>query len=161
MNRTLIGLLALTLAACAGLAARQSQPKDVSATALWASLKAENYAATWKIWPGKGKFYQGREPHGMLLTTYVNDLALGAIQGKKGTMPPGAIVVKENYTPQRQLAAVTVMWKVQGYNPSAGDWFWAKYGPNGAVQKAGKVAGCINCHGKAAGNDYLFTGSLR
>ena len=161
MSRAWIALIVLptALAACAGLSARQ--PSEVSAAALWTTLESQDYASTWSTWPGKGKMYPGTEPHGMLLTTYVNASALTAITGKKGAMPPGAVVVKENYTPQRRLAAVTVMWKVEGYNPSAGDWFWAKYAPGGKVLKEGKVAGCINCHAKAAANDYLFTGSLR
>jgi len=25
----------------------------------------------------------------------------------------------------------TVMYKVEGYNPDAGDWFWVKYSPQG------------------------------
>ncbi|GAB4258467.1 MAG: hypothetical protein Kow0092_06090 [Deferrisomatales bacterium] len=154
---------ALAVALAAGCAAVEPQPgpAKASGSALWASLQAQDYRAHWKMWPGKTALYPGREPHGALLTTYVNDVALGAIQGKKGAMGPGAIVVKENYTPARQLAAITVMWKIPGYNPAAGDWFWVKYGPNGGIQKEGKVPGCIGCHSGAAGNDYLFTGPLQ
>ena len=31
------------------------------------------------------------------------------------------------------------MYKVEGYNPAAGDWFWAEYGSDGSVRKAGRV----------------------
>src|SRR5574340_504825 len=29
----------------------------------------------WGMWPGKGKLYKGTEPHGALLTTFINDRA--------------------------------------------------------------------------------------
>lgn len=130
-------------------------------TDLWNYLTKMNYRESFSLWPGKGKLYKGTEPHGMLLTTYVNKTALGAIQGKKGTMPAGAIVVKENYKPDKKLAATTVMYKVAGFNPEAGNWFWVKYASDGTIQKEGKVGGCIGCHGRAKGNDFLFTGKLK
>lgn len=128
---------------------------------LWDYLAKVKYRKSFALWPGKGKLYKGTEPHGALLTTYVNKPALAAIKGKKGTMPADSIVVKENYMPDRKLAAITVMYKVAGFNPEAADWFWAKYTPDGKVEKEGKVGGCIGCHGKANGNDFLFTGELK
>ncbi len=115
---------------------------------------------TWDLWPGKGKMYEGTEPHGALLTTYVNDIALRSIKAKKG-FKNNSIIVKENYTPKKQLAAITVMYKVNGYNPSAGDWFWVKYDPSFKTLKQGKVKGCLNCHGNAKMNDYVFTGKVK
>jgi hypothetical protein len=115
----------------------------------------------WGMWPGKGKLYQGTEPHGALLTTYVNEIAEQAVmeQAQAEGMPEGSIIVKENYTPDKQLAAVTAMYKKKGYHPEAGDWFWIKYEPSGEVEASGKVDGCIQCHEKARGRDYTFTGS--
>ena len=52
----------------------------------------------------------------MLLTTYLNDVALQALSSGASRMAPGAIVVKENYMPDSTLAAVTTMFKVEGYN---------------------------------------------
>lgn len=114
----------------------------------------------WELWPGKGEMYEGTEPHGAFLTTYVNDQALQAINQKPGQMPEGAIIVKENYTPEKELAAITAMYKKQGFNPEAGDWYWIKFSPEGQIESEGKVKGCINCHNKAQGNDYLFTGNI-
>jgi hypothetical protein len=125
--------------------------------ALWDYLKSINYEKKFALWPGKKKFYKGTEPHGMLLTTYVNKPALGAIKGKKATLPVGSIVVKENYMPDKKLGAYTVMYKVAGYNPEAGDWFWAKYQPDGKIEMEGKADMCIGCHAQAKGNDYLMT----
>jgi len=53
------------------------------------------------------------------------------------------LVVKDNYKPNRTLAAITAMNKIKGYNPEAGDWFWVKYAPDGKALKKGKPAGCI------------------
>lgn len=140
-------------------------PPDTTGAALWAHLQAEGYRDNWATWPGKGKLYKGQEPHGMLLTTYLNPIAYDALTNRAGTLPPGAIIVKENYAPDSTLAAVTTMYKVRGYNSAAGDWFWVKQDPTGAVDMEGKaqgrVEGCIGCHGQRAGNDYIFTGSLK
>jgi hypothetical protein len=57
---------------------------------LWNYLTHVKYQESFALWPGKGKLYKGTEPHGMLLTTYVNKTALGAIQGKKGKPGTGS-----------------------------------------------------------------------
>lgn len=133
-----------------------------SAQALWSYLQAEDYDGRWTIWPGTTAMMQGTEPHGMRLTTYVNDTALRAIQNRSGTMPPGAMIVKENYMPDGTLAAVTPMYKIEGYNPTVGDWFFAKFDlPGPTIAAEGRVEGCQNCHAAVAANDYLFTGSIR
>jgi hypothetical protein len=106
--------------------------------------------------------YEGTSPHGAYLTTYVNPYAFAAIDGKKGEMPNGAIVVKENYTKDKKLAAVTVMRKVAGFAPDSGNWFYLKYNPsNHQVQASGDVDSCRSCHAKVKNNDWLFTGSLK
>ncbi len=115
------------------------------------------YKREFTIFPGTTELYEGTEPHGSFLTVYVNDIALKSI-GKKN-YENNSIIVKENYSPKKKLAAVTVMYKVKGYNPSGGDWFWVKYDPGFKVLKEGKVKGCLECHGKAKENDYVFTGN--
>jgi len=122
--------------------------------------KQSDYTS-WPLFPGKGKLYKGAHPHGAFLTTYVSNDALQAIKSKKGTLPSGAIIVKENYRPEKKLAAVTVMYRKAGYNPDAGDWFWVKYAPGGQIEKEGKVAGCINCHRAVQGNDWIYTGPVK
>lgn len=130
---------------------------DTSGAAVWASISNTSRYQDWKLFPGKGKFYEGTEPHGMLLTTYVNDQAFGALKSTVRPLPNGSFLVKENYKPDKTLAAITVMFKKRGYNPDAGDWFWAKYGPDGTIMKEGKVAGCIGCHTAGKVNDYVMT----
>lgn len=160
----------LTLAACGGgdrtdagqdttMAAAPVAMADTTAEALWAHLTGSRYQ-DWATWPGKGKLYRGQDPHGMLLTTYLNGLALDALTNGAARMPDGAIIVKENYMPDSALAAVTVMFKKTGYDPANIDWYWIKRLADGTVEAQGRVAMCQSCHGGQAANDYLFTGSL-
>lgn len=143
-----------------GTAAPQAPPPDTTAAALWAHLDAEQYQRNWALYPGQGRLYEGAEPHGMLLTTYVNSLAQDAVTNAAGSMPVGAIVVKENYMPDSTLAAVTVMYKAAGYDPANNDWFWLKRLADGTVEVEGRGQGCINCHGGKRDNDFIFTSSL-
>ncbi len=94
----------------------------------------------------------------------------------------GPLIVKYNYggegvstdavsqNPDQYLAAVTIMYQRAGYDPDNNDWFWAKYLPDGSLDKnpkgmqlAGRVAkgnteaGCIACHSAAPGGDMVFT----
>lgn len=126
-----------------------------NAAALYSYITKTSLYTQWKLWPGKGKLYQGTEPHGALLTTYVNDTAAQWVG--KGTLPADSIIVKENYTPDKKLVALTVMYKVKGYNPDAGNWYWAKYAPDGTPQASGRVEGCIGCHAKNKAGDYIMT----
>lgn len=147
---------------------QQVPAPDTTAAALWAHMEAANYRENWTLWPGKGRLYTGQEPHGMLLTTYLNDAALNALNTRAGTMPRGAIVVKENYMPDSTLAAITIMYKAAaGYNAEHNNWFFVKRLASGELDRMpdgtpmeGRVPGCQNCHGAQQANDYIFTGSL-
>lgn len=112
----------------------------------------------WDLWPGTEKLYEGTEPHGVRLTTYVNKKALIGIQ--KGMleegMPYGSIIVKENYSSDEELINVTSMYKKEGFNSQAGDWFWIVHTPDKKVDNAGKTEMCIGCHGQVEHRDYLF-----
>lgn len=138
-------------------AAREPTLPEPTASAVWNYLQAENYEARWAFWPGKDALYEGQPPHGAYLTTYVNPLALDALTNNAATMPTGSFIVKENYSPEKTLAAVTVMYKAPaGYNPEHNDWFWLKRTADGEVEAAGRVDGCQNCH-QTSQRDYLLT----
>ncbi len=115
----------------------------------------------WPMFPGKEALYQGQHPHGAYLTTYVSPAVLAALQSKSGKLPDGAIIVKENFSPEKELAAVTVMYRRTGYNPEEGDWFWLKFAPDKTVLAEGRVDGCINCHRAVQNNDWVFTGPVK
>lgn len=157
---TLMFVLALLLFFTAPLLAGGASLPNADANAVYEYITQTDPYQNWPLYPGKGKLYQGRHPHGAFLTTYVSAAAEASIKDKAGMLPNGALVVKENYTPEKTLAAITVMYRVTGYNADAGDWFWAKYKADGSVEKSGKVAGCIGCHTTAIDNDWLFTGPV-
>ena len=69
--------------------------------------------------------------------------------------------------PAKHLGAITVMFRREaGYDDDNADWFWAKFLPDGSLDKnamggslAGRVAkgmdtGCIACH--SGEDDYVF-----
>ena len=177
-RRSLVGLLALAFlfTACGAAATATPAPTDTppppptleasglpdtTGAAMLQYLTAQGYQEAWQLWPGKGELYEGTEPHGMLLTTYLNPAALEALNNKAGSMPDGAIIVKENYMPDGAYDAMTVMYKVPGYNPDHNDWFFTKIGADGAVQEEGRVEGCQACHSARRDNDYIYTGDLK
>ena len=132
-------------------------------TRFWNYLGEAQYT-NWAPSPGQSDgFQKGGSPHGAFVKMYLNRTAAG--NPKKP--PYGSIIVKENYGPmKKKLMAVTVMYRVKGYNPKGGDWYWVKYMPNGTVaamktpkgrmRLAGKLKGCIECHSGSAGDDYTF-----
>lgn len=134
---------------------------EADGRALYNYITEENDYKNWRMWPGTSALYRGTEPHGVFLTTYVTDNAFSAIEGKMGSLPDGSIIIKENYNPDKELEAVTVMYKVKDFDPEHNDWFWLKYSPDGMIDDEGKVAGCIDCHGLGKDNDYLFTSDIK
>ena len=113
--------------------------------------------------------YAGTDPHGMMLETFYTEATIDEHSGD--------LVIKRNYGPEgvsvdevigardEHLASVTVMFRrTEGYAPDSGNWFWAKYLPDGTLDQApdgtplaGLAQGCISCRANAGGDDYLFT----
>ncbi len=132
-------------------------------TRFWDWLVHANYRH-WAPGPGQhhDKFLPGEAPHGALLKLYCNRTAAA----NPKDMPPGSVIVKENFSEDKKLLAITVMYRSKGYDPEHHDWWWAKYMPDGTVAKApkekggmklvGKVRGCIMCHSGADGKDFAF-----
>jgi hypothetical protein len=128
---------------------------------LWELIKKDDYANRWKRWPGTSSFEPAHESHGALSTTYIGIPVFMAIARKEGRLPDNSIIVKENYSPDKQLNSITVMWKQRAYNPAGGNWFWATYAPDGKIEAEGKIDTCIQCHGKNESNDYIMTSPLK
>jgi hypothetical protein len=133
-------------------------------------LKAEDFIeyitvadpySKWQMWPGTGKLHEGKSPHGhgALVSIYVNRAAYRSIGEKKG-MADGSIIVVENYDSGKNLTGLTTMYKVNGYNRGAADWYWMAATPEGKAQRSGKVQPCIDCHTAQAKNDYIWTGEV-
>ena len=120
--------------------------------------------------------YQGQLPHGEVVEIIRTRATLGIHEGE--------LIVKRNHygdgegiteadvaaNPTQFLDSVTIMFQREaGYDPENGDWFWAKFTPEGRVMNndagiglAGRVAlgmdtGCIACHTNAPGDDLVFS----
>lgn len=144
----------------AAFAQEADQLPETDGEALIQYLDEQNYADNWATWPGTDGFYEGNAPHGAQLVTYVNEPAREAVEQGAAELPYDAIVVKENYSEDRELQATTVMYKVEDYNPEAGDFFWLKYDTEKQIDVQGVGQGCISCHSTAPGDNYVFTPGL-
>jgi len=94
--------------------------------------------------------------HGSFVQIWLNQQSLPSFQDSTSSeLPYGSICVKEGYQSSdgSTINTITVMKKIEGFDPIHGDWFWASYGTNGNVNKAGSVSSCYNCH--ASGIDYI------
>ncbi|SFP88317.1 cytochrome P460 family protein [Tranquillimonas alkanivorans] len=166
------GGLALAGAALAQDAAPFGQEEDVTyAAQLWDDMVEADLAGEGAV---QSFPYPGTDPHGMMLETFYASATVeghtGALIVKRNYGPEGVTVDQVLGAPSEHLGAVTVMFQREdGYDPETNNWFWAKYLPDGTLDRnpndmalAGLVgkgadAGCIACHQGAGGEDYLFT----
>lgn len=126
---------------------------DTEPVALWKYITKTSPFRKWAQFPDhKGK-QEGFSPHGAKHVVYANEAA----QTSHGQAKPGSIIVKESFTTSGRTQEITVMYKVAGFNPAAGDWYWAEYTDKGVSPASGTPANCINCHSPVKGNDYVFT----
>jgi hypothetical protein len=129
-------------------------PPPPEAMRLWQYIHSQaNDYRKWAAFPGGPKLLQATEqPHGDWVAVYVNPAGGPALEKQLANpdpmfeMPPGSILVKENYpaktTPPcvSDLLSLTVMYKPPAdvLNGAAryGDtgWFWVMYSPDGYVQ---------------------------
>jgi hypothetical protein len=159
MTRNLIAvILAVFMIGALGCAQQEAgfTAESINGVELWESFGQEytGYA----FWPGVEGIMEGKAPHGAFIRTFVNDK--GLTPGTDG-YAYGSLIVKQNFTPDTTLAKLTVMYKVKGYDPENGDWFYAVYGPDGTLEKEGKIRSCIQCHNLRDEDDYIFLRSLK
>lgn len=148
-----LSLATVVLLVAAGLCMAAADTPQPNSTAIWEYITTQSPYKQWKNWPDHIGIQPGSSPHGTLHEVFVNDAALSA------EAPPfavGSMVVKENYDDTKALLVITVMYKVIGFNPEAGDWYWVKYAPDGTELASGKPGGCITCHNAVSANDYIF-----
>lgn len=135
---------------------------ETNAQAVLSYLESAPYT-DWPLFPGTSHFEQAMASHpdrpsGALITIYVNDTARDALTHSTGPLPHGSIIVKEDYTADRTLDVMTVMYKRDGYDPEHGDWYWLLQRATDGNVADGKLAGCQSCHSYAA-RDYVWTGT--
>lgn len=154
-----------TVPAQRSLQTPRTSPRELSTEAkLWDWLQKVQYK-NWSPLPGvPAAAYAGAEPHGATVRLYANRTAAGNPE----ELPHGSILVKENYgSDPDAVEAITVMYRVKGYDTRNGDWFWARYDSDGRVSVmngmpvAGRVDMCIKCHSSAAGGDFSFANDPR
>jgi hypothetical protein len=153
-------VLTVTLVLTGMLFAQAKKGPAADGAAVWNFVQKNNYQG-WKMWPGTDAQYKGPEPHGAFLTTYVNQTAFDSIKARKGKFADGSLIVQDNFDKNKKLKWIDVMYKVKGYNPGSGDWFWAQYKPGGRVADEGKINECIKCHEAQKGNDYVWTSKMK
>lgn len=178
LSATVAALAVVSLFGLVAFAQDEGQDVDASwAGVLWDSYDAAPYT-DWAFQPGVPEgFYVGQQPHGMVLRSYANDIAVQDVESGAATFSAGAVIIKENHMPtgvdtasmenqdpvtgfEGDLAAWTYMVKVPGYAPDGGDWFWGRIAADGSVMAGGTPAGCVGCHGGVADNDWVFNSQL-
>ena len=163
MKKLIILIIVVILGSCSKAAETRMDPISlsvISGTSLWNRITAEADYKTYSYWPGHEGIQPGQAPHGVYHQIYINRVLAGMLPIKSRTAANGTIIVKENFTNEKILDSITVMAKVKDYNPGAGDWFWAKYSPEGDVQAEGTPGGCISCHEGMEDNDYIIVRML-
>tara|TARA_R110002096_G_scaffold137245_8_gene290466 strand:+ start:1655 stop:2200 length:546 start_codon:yes stop_codon:yes gene_type:complete len=175
MKIKLVGI-ALALSLGTGAFAQTSPPfgtpeDEAYAAEIWAYLEANSLAGPDRIHTAP---YEGTDPHGMMLETFYAKGTVGGLTSdlivKNNYGPVGVTADEVLADPATHLGAVTIMFRREaGYDPENQDWFWAKFLPDGSLDRnpagmalAGRVAkgmdqGCIACHSGAGGNDLVFT----
>ncbi|MFQ5844265.1 MAG: cytochrome P460 family protein [Planctomycetota bacterium] len=109
-----------------------------------------------KTWRKMNRTPVKSKPHGgMMIYDYVNSRGQPTFTAGRGTYLTGAAIAKVGLKGGR-VAKVWLMEKRRrGYDRSNGDWWYAQLSAAGKVEKAGKLAKCINCHTNAR-NDYVY-----
>lgn len=133
---------------------------EINGAVLWKRISTEADYKTYSFWPDHEGIQPGQAPHGVYHKIYINKVLSEALPSGDRVLPEGAIIVKENLDSEKSLDAITVMVKVKNYNSDAGDWFWAKYTPEGEILAEGTPGGCIACHEGMDENDYIIVRPL-
>lgn len=97
-------------------------PPELAAE-LWNLIHTEGYQEHWKEW-------QAQESNKGNTKTYVNNTAYNALEKKEKELPPGSIIVKNNYDDEQQLQTVDALINLGGDDPQGG-WFRVEYSPDG------------------------------
>jgi len=147
--------IAVIFATTASIRAEKKMPPP-DAQKIWNYMDEIEPYTDWNYFPGHQGFLESSSPHGSYVRIFVNSPAYSAL--KKGAeLPENSLIVKENFAEDKKtLKSITPMYKVKGYYPEKGNWFWAKYSPAGKALSAGKVDGCISCHDSKQENDWIF-----
>lgn len=135
---------------------------------LWTVLKSAKLVGEDRI---QSHPFAGNEPHGAIQQVLGTTATVGGRSARvlvKVNHGGEGVTVKSVYdNPNKSIGAYTVMFKREaGYDTENMDWFWAKFKPDGTLDKnpkgiqlAGRIgkggtAGCIPCHRALGGKDF-------
>ena len=98
-------------------------------------------------------------PHGEYVQIWINGIVSEFFEDTSASdlLPNGSLIVKEGYSDENGsiLNNITIMKKLDSYDPSHNNWFWASYNEGGELAgKNGKESFCYNCH--ISGKDYIL-----
>ena len=128
---------------------------QIMANDIWEEIQG------YKTWDQNPEFLgiqSGDSPHGEYVQIWANTIAkeFFDIAQTDDLLPEGSIIVKEGYSDSSgsELNKITIMKKINGFDPEHNDWFWANYNEGGGLGGAnGSVSSCYSCH--TSGKDYL------
>jgi len=133
---------------------------EITADLLWERLTIESDYGDYNFWPGHEGENPGQSPHGPVHRIYANKTLLEALPIANRIAPNGSLIVKDNLNAARELDVITVMAKIEGFDPEHGDWYWASFEPDGTVRAAGALPTCVACHAGVSANDYVIVRRL-
>ena len=133
---------------------------EITGDRLWKRVTVDTDYDIYTHWPGQDGMRPGQSPHGKFHEVYINATLARSLPNAARLAPDGSLIVKENFNAEKKLTNITVMAKVKVFNPEDGDWFWARYEPNGKVIEAGEVETCYKCHEGVKDNDYVILWQL-
>src|SRR5262245_21195691 len=136
---------------------------EQEASSLWLQIAGRD---GWPAFAGYDGFFENGAPHGAFGRLFVNTIAAE----DPTALPIGSVIVKHDYVDQDEgaLDSITMIARIDNFNPEAGDWFWARFELDGSLSTdddgrplAGKIGmggemGCIPCHQSAPGADFVF-----
>ncbi len=175
-KRNILVVATLTTIVGVSLFAQMEKPpfgtkQDVAyAEAVWKAIEKKNLVGAGAV---NTVPYPGQSPHGAVIETLYDTITVKGHAGQaivkrnyggENLRPSEVVFARDEY-----LQSITIMFKREpGYDGENKDWFYAKYQPDGSLEKhpkgmelAGRVAkgmnqGCIACHRSAAGGDFMF-----
>ncbi|MBN1678856.1 MAG: hypothetical protein JW966_01100 [Anaerolineae bacterium] len=136
-----------------------------TAAGVWDYITTQNPYTAWGTWPAdrwtdfEGVF-ESAMPYSTTVRLFVNAIALDAAH-VDSTLPAGSMLVLESYggpvDAPGDMASISVMFKVPGYDPANGDWFWLQTSPDGAdVAFEGREPLCSGCHSQPGHVDRML-----
>ena len=151
-------LISLTGCSASPPAPSGSQQPAPTGAELFALITETDPYEEWAQFPGVEGLVPSAPPHGPMARIFINRQVEDALGQFTGRLASGSMIVKENFGDgsSDKADSLTMMWKVDGYDPDNNDWFWANITPDGEINAQGMVAGCINCHAGARDNDFVF-----